>query len=58
VRGRRPPNPKRRKETTYFIFGYSLNNRYAALLRGALDELVEVDLSPMKILPTTLSPQA
>jgi hypothetical protein len=41
VRGRRPPNPKRRKEMTYSIFGYFLSIRYAALLKGALDELVE-----------------
>jgi hypothetical protein len=57
VRGRRLPNPKRRKETAYSIFGYSLSNRYAALLRGALDELVEADLSPINFPPITLSPK-
>jgi hypothetical protein len=56
MRGRRSPNPKRRKETTYSIFGYSLSIRYAAILRGDLDELVEADLSPIKFLPITLSP--
>jgi hypothetical protein len=52
------PQSKKKKRDGILHFGYSLSNRYAALLRGALDELVEVDISPMKILPTTLSPQA
>jgi hypothetical protein len=51
VRGRRPPNSKRRKETAYSIFGYYLSNRYAALLRGALNEIVEDDLSPINFPP-------
>jgi hypothetical protein len=51
VRGRRPPNSKRRKEAAYSIFGYYLSNRYATLLRGALDELVEDDHSPINFPP-------
>jgi hypothetical protein len=46
VRGRRPPNSKRRKETVYFIFGFYLSNWYATLLRWALDKFVEDDLLP------------
>jgi hypothetical protein len=57
MRGRRSPNPKRRKEMAYSIFGYSLSIRYAALLRGALDELVEADLSPIKFPHFTFSPK-
>jgi hypothetical protein len=51
VKGRRPPNSKRRKETAYSFFGLYLSNRYAALLRGARDELVEDNLFPIYFPP-------
>jgi hypothetical protein len=51
VKGSRPPNSKRRKETAYSFFGLYLSNRYATLLRGARDELVEDNLFPIYFPP-------
>jgi hypothetical protein len=51
VKGRRPPNSKRRKDMAYSFFGFYLSNRYAALLREARDELVEDNLFPIYFTP-------
>jgi hypothetical protein len=48
VKGRRPPQFKKKKRVGILLYsGLYLSRRYAALLRGAHDELVEDNLFPI-----------